>query len=141
MIVSSPETTPEECSGRAGSHAGTGWNRRFRFDVGNRTATIAALATYRIWNTPARLVSDGISRFKRTGRTLPPPGEIRRPLHAGKTSGSRGRIRRQDRAAGAAAVEGDAEFAGRGDVNRSSPTSLAATCPGRTPARSYRASA
>src|SRR6202035_2534665 len=114
MIVSSAETTPEECSIRAGSHAGTGWNRRCRFDVGNRTATIAASATYRIWNTPARLVSDGISRFKRTGRTLPPLGEIRRPLHPGKASGSRGRIRRQDCEAGAAAVGGDAGFAERG---------------------------
>src|SRR6202035_4727537 len=113
MIVSSAETTPEECSIRAGSHAGTGWNRRCRFDVGNRTATIAAQRHYRIWNTPARLVSDGISRLKRTGRTLPPPGEIRRPLHPGKASGSRGRIRRQNRAARAAAVGGDEGFAER----------------------------
>jgi hypothetical protein len=56
---------------RAGSYAGTRWNRHCRFDVGNRTATIAAQRHYRIWNTPARLVSDGISHLERTGRTLP----------------------------------------------------------------------
>src|SRR5665213_4173009 len=117
---SSAEITPGERDWRAGAHAGTGWNAGLREKarplrqkpVGNDW-TIMLLSRR---NARARLVSDGHSKFKRTGRTLPTPRQTSRSLHRKRLLDLALEYEAADCGAGAAAVNGVAHFAKGGIV-------------------------
>jgi hypothetical protein len=117
MVLSLPRNNAGRRTAQRMEPCGNPWNRHFlALDTGQKLLRHKAIVVCGIY---ARLVSDGSSDLERTGRTLPPPRQTRRPLHSEKTAGSRGRIRRPNSAAQAEAICGITHFEEWGAVTGS----------------------